>query len=165
MSCVPRVSQGEGSLQKEAHRLYLSTSSLEELTIPPSFPNLLTLIVRNGGLETFPSGFFHFMPVIKVLDFSNARITKLPTGIGKLVSLQYLNLSNTDLRELSAELVTLKSLRYLILHSCLEIIFKEVISHLLMLRVFSIRFEYILSKRNDISSPMRQGGSQIFKEG
>ncbi|WJZ94519.1 hypothetical protein VitviT2T_013366 [Vitis vinifera] len=139
---------------KEAHRLYLSTSSLEELTIPPSFPNLLTLIVRNGGLETFPSGFFHFMPVIKVLDLSNARITKLPTGIGKLVSLQYLNLSNTDLRELSAELVTLKSLRYLILHSCLEIIFKEVISHLLMLRVFSIRFEYILSKRNDISSPI-----------
>ncbi|KAL6334982.1 hypothetical protein AAG906_023787 [Vitis piasezkii] len=94
---------------KEAHRLYLSTSSLEELTIPPSFPNLLTLIVGNGGLETFP-----------ILDLSNAGITKLPTGIGKLVTLQYLNLSNTHLRELSVELATLKRLRYLILNGTLS---------------------------------------------
>ena len=136
---------------KEAHRLYLSTS-LEELTIPLSFPNLLTLIVGNEDLETFPSGFFHFMPVIKVLDLSNTGITKLPAGIGKLVTLQYLNFSNTDLRELSVELATLKRLRYLILDGSLEIISKEVISHLSMLRVFSTIFKYLLSKRNYISS-------------
>ena len=154
MSCVPRVSQGEGSLQKEAHRLYLSTSSLEELTIPPSFPNLLTLIARSRGLirglKTFESRFFHFMPVIKVLDLSNAEINKLPTGIGKLVTLQYLNLSKTNLKELSTELATLKRLRCLLLDGSLEIIFKEVISHLSMLRVFSIRIKYFMST---ISSP------------
>ena len=138
---------------KEAHRLYLSTSSLEELTIPPSFPNLLTLIVGNGQLETFLSGFFHFMPVIKVLDLSNAGITKLLTGIGKLVTLQYLNLLNTPLRELSAELATLKRLRYLLLGGSLQIISKEVISHLSMLRVFCIRNECILSERNYIPLP------------
>ncbi|XP_034695231.1 disease resistance protein SUMM2-like isoform X1 [Vitis riparia] len=140
------------SKAKEAQRIYLSTSSLEELTIPPSFPNLLTLIVRSRGLKTFPSGFFHFMPVIKVLDLSNAGITKLPTGFGKLVTLQYLNLLNTDLRELSVELATLKRLRYLLFEGSLQIIFKEVISHLSMLRVFSIRVKYMLSKRNYISS-------------
>ncbi|WP_233347428.1 hypothetical protein, partial [Vibrio cholerae] len=86
---------------------------MAELTIPPSFPNLLTLIVGNGQLETFLSGFFHFMPAIRVLDLSNAGITTLLTGIGKLVTLQYLNLLNTPLRELSAELATLKRLRYL----------------------------------------------------
>ncbi|RVW72781.1 putative disease resistance protein [Vitis vinifera] len=75
---------------KEAHRLYLSTS-LEELTIPLSFPNLLTLIVGNEDLETFPSGFFHFMPVIKVLDLSNTGITKLPAGIGALSFQKLLN--------------------------------------------------------------------------
>ena len=64
------------SKAKEAQRIYLSTSSLEELTIPPSFPNLLTLIVRSRGLKTFPSGFFHFMPVIKVLDLSNVTTRK-----------------------------------------------------------------------------------------
>ncbi|XP_034695233.1 disease resistance protein SUMM2-like [Vitis riparia] len=144
------------SKAKEAQQIYLSTSSLEELTIPPSFPNLLTLIVRSRGLKTFPSGFFHFMPVIKVLDLSNAGITKLPTGIGKLVTLQYLNLLNTDLRELSAELATLKRLRYLLLEGSLQIIFKEVISHLSMLRLFSIRVKYMLSKRNYISSSIEE---------
>eukprot|EP00261_Vitis_vinifera_P036514 XP_019077757.1 PREDICTED: probable disease resistance protein At5g63020 isoform X1 [Vitis vinifera] len=149
---VDTVEVYQVSKWKEAHRLHLATSSLEELTIPPSFPNLLTLIVRSRGLETFPSGFFHFMPVIKVLDLSNSGITKLPTGIEKLITLQYLNLSNTTLRELSAEFATLKRLRYLILNGSLEIIFKEVISHLSMLRVFSIRSTYHLSERNDISS-------------
>ena len=59
---------------------------------------------------------------------------------------------NTDLRELSPELATLKRLRYLLLEGSLEIIFKEVISHLSLLRVFSIRVKYMLSKRNYISS-------------
>ncbi|KAL6334991.1 hypothetical protein AAG906_023796 [Vitis piasezkii] len=147
------------SKAKEAQRIYLSTSSLEELTIPPSFPNLLTLIVRSSGLKTFSSGFFHFMPVIKVLDLSNVGITKLPTGIGKLVTLQYLDLSNTPLRELSVELATLKRLRYLLLDGRLQIIFKEVISHLSMLRVFSIRVRYILSIRNDILSSTKEEAS------
>ncbi|XP_034695203.1 probable disease resistance protein At5g63020 [Vitis riparia] len=155
---------------KEAHRLHLSsTSSLEELTIPLSFPNLLTLIV--GHLETLPSGFFHFMPVIKVLDLSNARITKLPTGIGKLVSLQYLNLSNTDLRELSAELATLKRLRYLLLESSLQIIFKEVISHLSMLRLFSFRIPYSFSeeeanysRKDDKAIYLRKDNKALLEE-
>ncbi|KAJ9692296.1 hypothetical protein PVL29_011383 [Vitis rotundifolia] len=149
---------------KEAHRLYLSTSSLEELTIPPSFPNLLTLIVKSKGVKTFPSGFFHFMPVIKVLDFSFVGITKLPTGIGKLVTLQYLNLSNTAIRELSAELATLKGLRYLILDSSLEIISKEVISHLSMLRVFSIRVNYTELINNDILSSTKEEEANSRKD-
>ncbi|RVW72823.1 putative disease resistance protein [Vitis vinifera] len=70
---------------KEAHRLYLSTVVWKNSLYHHLFPNLLTLIARSRGLirglKTFESRFFHFMPVIKVLDLSNAGITKLPTGI------------------------------------------------------------------------------------
>ena len=40
---------------------------------PPSFPNLHTLLlfVNWRKLLSFPCGFFSFMPIITVLDFSN----------------------------------------------------------------------------------------------
>ncbi|KAJ9671081.1 hypothetical protein PVL29_027191 [Vitis rotundifolia] len=150
---------------KEAQRIYLLTSSLEELTIPPSFPSLLTIIVRSRGLETFSSGFFHFMPVMKVLDLSNIGITKLPTGIGKLVILQYLDLSNIALRELSVELATLKRLRYLILYGSLERIFKEVMSHLSLLRVFSTtEKEANYSKKDDKAIYLHEDNKALLEE-
>ena len=114
---------------KEAQRMYLSFNSPAESSIPPSFPNLLTLIVRGGGLETFPSGFFHFMPIKKFLDLSGTGITKSPIGIGKLDSLESLELSSARLIELSMELKTLKKIRCLLLEgmSHLKMISKEAI--------------------------------------
>ncbi|KAL6335016.1 hypothetical protein AAG906_023821 [Vitis piasezkii] len=138
---VDTVEAHQVSKWKGAQRMFLSTSSLKELTAPPSFPNLSTLIFRNQVLETLPSGLFHFMPVIRVLDLSRTKIIELPVGIGRLVTLQYLNLSGTKLRELSTELKTLKRIRYLVLANMpyLKMISKEVISNLSMMRYFSIR--------------------------
>ena len=126
---------------KEAQKMFLSTSSLKELTAPPPFSNLSTLIFSNQVLGTLPSGLFHFMPLIKVLDLSRTKITELPVGIGGLITLQYLNLSGTKLRELPAELKTLKRIRYLVLAemSWLRRICKEVISNLSMMRYFTIK--------------------------
>ena len=144
---------------KEVQRMYMLFSSMVESGMPPSFPNLVTLIVRSGGMETFPSGFFHFMPIIKVLNLSGTGITKLPIGIGKLVTLEYLNLSFTRLTELSTELKTLKKIRCLLLRgmSHLKMISKEVISNLSMMRIFVLEFnELILETENARQSPREE---------
>lgn len=62
----------------------------------------------------FPNGFFTSMPVIRVLDLSNhyERI-KLPTEIGNLVTLQYLNMSGTRTKYLPMELKNLKKIEML----------------------------------------------------
>ncbi|RVW72809.1 putative disease resistance protein [Vitis vinifera] len=57
---------------KEAQRISFWTKSPLELTVPLYFPKLLTLIVRSK---------------------SGTMITELPTGIGNLVTLEYLNLT------------------------------------------------------------------------
>ena len=54
---------------------------------------------------------------MKVLDLSHSYLTKLPVGIGKLVSLHYLNLSKTCIIELPMDLKDLTNLRCLILDS------------------------------------------------
>ncbi|KAG6793219.1 hypothetical protein POTOM_002415 [Populus tomentosa] len=59
-------------------------------------------------------GFFQFMPNLTVLDLSNnISLLGLPRGVWKLVSLQYLNLSRTGIKELPKELNELVKLRYL----------------------------------------------------
>ncbi|KAG6789847.1 hypothetical protein POTOM_005977 [Populus tomentosa] len=59
-------------------------------------------------------GFFQFMPNLTVLDLSNnISLLGLPRGVWKLVSLQYLNLSRTGIKELPTELNELVKLRYL----------------------------------------------------
>ncbi|RVW76756.1 putative disease resistance protein [Vitis vinifera] len=71
----------------------------------------------NGGLETFPSGFFSFMPVIKVLDLSNTGITKLPTGIECYEEFTPSNLEGMSILQLPR----IKHLRTLIIYRCGEL--------------------------------------------
>ncbi|XP_010473486.1 PREDICTED: probable disease resistance protein At1g63360 [Camelina sativa] len=52
-----------------------------------------------GQLEDISSQFFNYMPKLVVLDLSgNFFLSELPEGISNLVSLQYLNLSETGIR-------------------------------------------------------------------
>ncbi|XP_002278659.1 probable disease resistance protein At1g61310 [Vitis vinifera] len=125
---------------QETQQISLWSNSMKYLMVPTTYPNLLTFVVKNVKVD--PSGFFHLMlPAIKVLDLSHTSISRLPDGFGKLVTLQYLNLSKTNLSQLSMELKSLTSLRCLLLDwmACLKIIPKEVVLNLSSLKLFSLR--------------------------
>ncbi|RVW24660.1 Retrovirus-related Pol polyprotein from transposon TNT 1-94 [Vitis vinifera] len=76
---------------KNAQRISVWNSGIEERMAPPPFPNLETLLSKNYEL------------------------TELPVEIGELVTLQYLNLSLTGIKELPMELKKLTKLRCLFL--------------------------------------------------
>ena len=151
------VCQGAGSFEvqgvakwKEAQRMSLWDSSFEEVMPKPlCFPNLLTLFLRNCvGLKAFPSGFFQFIPIVRVLDLSGThQLTELSGGIDKLVTLQYLNLSRTNISELPIEMKNLKELRCLLMDVMysLSIIPWQVISSFSSLQLLSMYKAYRFS--------------------
>ncbi|KAK6153712.1 hypothetical protein DH2020_013351 [Rehmannia glutinosa] len=125
----------------KTERISLWGRSINSITEIPSCPNVLTFLARNTTIRTFPSDFLQFMPVMRVLDLSfNFHLAELPSGIGKLVELEFLNLSNTRIRELPAELKNLTKMKYLLLNATyrLEVIPRQVISSFSFLRVFKI---------------------------
>ena len=81
------------------------------------------------------------MPNLTVLDMGNQyRLDDLPMEISKLVTSQYLNLSNTRIREIPMELRNLEKLGILILIN-MERLKKnpsQIISGLSFLQLFSI---------------------------
>ncbi|XP_071724086.1 probable disease resistance protein At1g61300 [Rutidosis leptorrhynchoides] len=83
--------------------------------------NKLLVIENEEDMETkvklMPRGFFKSMTAcLKVLDLSyNKNIESFPEGICDLISLQYLNLSGTQIRELPKEIKNLTRLQWLLL--------------------------------------------------
>lgn len=89
-------------------------NKIEKLSDTPTCPHLLSLFPNINRLKTIARRFFDFIPSLTVLNLSNnGFLTKLRPGISKLVSLQYLNLSKTSIRELPKELKALVNLKYL----------------------------------------------------
>lgn len=89
-------------------------NQIKTLLNTPSCPHLLTLFLNDNYLQEIKNGFFQFMPCLKVLNLSyNCCLTKLPSGISKLVSLQHLDISFTSMLELPEELKALEKLKYL----------------------------------------------------
>ncbi|CBI36184.3 unnamed protein product, partial [Vitis vinifera] len=134
---------------KETEKMSLWDQNVEEFPKTLVCPNLQTLNVTGDKLKKFPSGFFQFMPLIRVLDLSNNdNFNELPTGIGKLGTLRYLNLSSTKIRELPIELSNLKNLMTLLLadmESSELIIPQELISSLISLKLFNMSNTNVLS--------------------
>ncbi|RVW28692.1 putative disease resistance protein [Vitis vinifera] len=97
---------------KEAERISLWGWNIEKLPETPHCSNLQTLFVRECiQLKTFPRGFFQFMPLIRVLDLSATHcLTELPDGIDRLMNLEYINLSMTQVKELPIEIMKLTKL-------------------------------------------------------
>ncbi|KAK3428141.1 hypothetical protein EUGRSUZ_F04253, partial [Eucalyptus grandis] len=89
---------------------------------PPECSRLKTLIVRETEVTEVPRGFFESMAAcLMVLDLSNNNnITSFPKGICNLISLQYLNLSRTRIRELPKEISNLTRLQWLLLDHMME---------------------------------------------
>ncbi|KAH9666894.1 putative disease resistance protein [Citrus sinensis] len=133
LTAAPEVRKWE-----QRRRISLMRNKIEKLSDTPTCPHLLSLFPNINRLKTIASGFFDFMPSLTVLNLSNnGFLTKLPPGISKLVSLQYLNLSKTSIRELPKELKALVNLKYLNLeHSrYLHTIPRQLICSFSMLRV------------------------------
>ncbi|KAK9232170.1 hypothetical protein WN943_022413 [Citrus x changshan-huyou] len=95
-------------------RMSLMENQVPSLSKIPSCPSLITLFLNNNNLKVITDGFFQFMPSLKVLNLSNNQSLKqLPSGISRLVSLQHLNLSLTNIKELPEELKALVNLKCL----------------------------------------------------
>ncbi|CAO2141339.1 unnamed protein product [Urochloa humidicola] len=98
---------------KEATRISLMSNDIKEISLSPNCRSLTTLLIQNNpNLKRLSSGFFRFMPSLKVLDLSHTAITSLPE-CETLVALQHLNLSHTLIRILPERLWLLKELRHL----------------------------------------------------
>lgn len=128
-----------------AERISLLDNGITALSEIPDCPSLSTLLLQwNSGLNRITVGFFHFMPVLRVLDLSFTSLKEIPVSIGELVELRHLDLSGTKLTALPKELGSLAKLRLLDLqrtHS-LRTIPHEAISRLSQLRVLNFYYSY-----------------------
>ncbi|KAJ4867665.1 Disease resistance protein (NBS-LRR class) family, partial [Raphanus sativus] len=101
-------------------RMSLSNNKIQNISISPECPNLTTLLLRNNNLENISGEFFLSMPNLVTLNLSyNINLTKLPEEVSNLVSLRFLELTKTRLKNLPAGLGKLIQLRYLSL-SCVQ---------------------------------------------
>ncbi|KAI9185864.1 hypothetical protein LWI28_011400 [Acer negundo] len=122
-------------------RISVMKNMTRNLIDAPKSPHLQTLFLYKNGLEMINGDFFQFLPFLRVLNLSkNFFLTKLPSGISNLVSLQHLDLSRTYLRELPNQLGDLKKLKCLNLEETygLHTIPKQLISKFSMLHVLRL---------------------------
>ncbi|CAN6989536.1 unnamed protein product [Brassica oleracea var. botrytis] len=87
---------------KVVRRISLMDNCIEHLAGSPECLELTTFLMNdNRSLEDISMEFFKPMPKLVVLDLSrNESLLEMPDGISKLVSLQYLNLSETRISDL-----------------------------------------------------------------
>ncbi|CAH8353018.1 unnamed protein product [Eruca vesicaria subsp. sativa] len=95
-------------------RMSLIKNKTHHLAGSPECLKLTTLLLQKANVANISSEFFKSMPRLAVLDLSyNANLFELPDGISELVSLQYLNLSYTSIRQLPRGVQELKKLIHL----------------------------------------------------
>ncbi|KAF2323297.1 hypothetical protein GH714_034510 [Hevea brasiliensis] len=126
--------------RNDVKRLTLWGKSFKDLNETQHFPCLVTFLVRDTKLISFPCGFFQHMRVLNILDLSrNWNLSELPTGISVLTNLQHLNLSYTRINSLPHEVQYLRNLKSLIMDYTYKLAYipREVISSLSLLQVFS----------------------------
>ncbi|CAH8313050.1 unnamed protein product [Eruca vesicaria subsp. sativa] len=116
-------------------------NKIENLSGIPECLELTTLLMqKNEALSNISNGFFRFMSKLVVLDLSyNRNLSELPEGISDLVSLQYLNMSKTNIQCLPLGLRELKRLLYLNLEFTWNLSSIVGISSLRDLRVLRLR--------------------------
>ncbi|KAG7557150.1 Leucine-rich repeat [Arabidopsis suecica] len=99
--------------QEALSSISLISNRIEEACVSLDCPNLGTVLLRDNKLRNISQDFFYRVPILRVLDLSlNANLTRLP-NISNLVSVRYLNLSCTGLKDLPNGLYELNKLIYL----------------------------------------------------
>ncbi|CAH8304067.1 unnamed protein product [Eruca vesicaria subsp. sativa] len=100
-------------------RMSLMENQIEEIACDSiKCSELITLFLQLNNLKNLSGEFIRYMKKLVVLDlFGNSRITELPEEISELVSLKYLDVSLTGIRQLPVGLQKLKNLYYLNLNT------------------------------------------------
>ncbi|CAN7064244.1 hypothetical protein Bca4012_096871 [Brassica carinata] len=124
---------------KDVRRISLMKNDIQIISESPECPQLTTLLLqRNFYLEEISDGFFQSMPKLLVLDLSKNVLRGLRMDMCILVSLRYLNLSRTYIRELPCGLYQLKMLIHLNLEGTRSLESLEGISGLSSLRTLKL---------------------------
>ncbi|KAJ4718437.1 NBS-LRR type disease resistance protein [Melia azedarach] len=153
---------------ERVRRVSLMRNQIENLSEIPECPYLLTLFLQDNHLKMINSDFFQFMDSLRVLNlWNNDLLTELPLGISKLVSIQYLDLSSTGIKELPKELKSLVNLRYLNLEFTFDLhrIPRQLISSFSKLRVLKMYNcgEFICKQASD-DNILFDGGELLVEE-
>jgi len=96
--------------------------------------------------------FFETFESIRNLDLKDNRITEIPTSIGNLKNLVYLNLSYNDLQVLPESVGLLRNLRYLILSHNKITDLPCSIANLTHLKILDLRHNILNTIPNEINS-------------
>ncbi|ESR40497.1 hypothetical protein CICLE_v10027483mg, partial [Citrus x clementina] len=98
---IPKIEEWKG-----AKRISLMKTKIERQSGIPICPRLHTLLLTASEIEIITDSFFQFMPSLRVLSLNrNRSLTKLPSGISCLVSLQQLDLSVGKICSLKAYVI------------------------------------------------------------
>ncbi|KAF3498255.1 hypothetical protein DY000_02057825 [Brassica cretica] len=125
---------------KDVRRISLMENDIQIISESPDCPQLTTLLLqRNNKFVEISDGFFQSMPKLLVLDLSYNHLSGFRMDVSNLVSLRYLNLSNTKISELPFGLYQLKMLMHLKLEWTEYLESLEGISGLSSLRTLKLR--------------------------
>ncbi|XP_051119142.1 probable disease resistance protein At5g63020 [Andrographis paniculata] len=122
----------------EAERVSLWGATIVDVRRVQPWKKTLTFMIRDTRVKTLPFEMLQCMFILKVLDLSrNENLVELPSSIGELVQLEFLNLSGTSIKELPIELKNSTKMKHLLL-GYLEVIPRQVISNFPLLRTFRL---------------------------
>ncbi|XP_024016652.1 disease resistance protein RPS5 [Eutrema salsugineum] len=126
----------------DVKRMSLMCNEITYLSDIPRTPELLTLFLQqNQKLQKISEEFFTSMPRLAVLDLSkNYFLSELPERISELVSLKYLDLSETSIERLPIGIRELKRLIHLNLERTLSLESISGVSHLSRLKILGLKY-------------------------